>query len=295
MTTIRELLADVAPEHVALRRAWREVVRGLRSVRRSQGIDTRLDSSTRLQRALDSTPVLPREECLTVLTDTKCDLAALARQPGDSERDRLAVAVERRLLSLLPQQVEDPVTVTIRGWPPTLPTDIRAALLEPWLTHALSTSQSRDHTIMELPPDQATKVAHVLDGLALAGERIRVITELPPGTCLPPLPRQMRHQGPPRGRRPWMSHLDDEGRWSLTPRHIAVRQASHMEGPVVIDGTCGCGGQTAALALAGHTVLAIDRDPGRLALARRNLEELGVAEKVQWLQGDLWDLLPRLL
>ncbi|MHB8574912.1 MAG: methyltransferase domain-containing protein, partial [Dehalococcoidia bacterium] len=66
-------------------------------------------------------------------------------------------------------------------------------------------------------------------------------------------------------------------------RHTARRYAGFA---TVADLCCGIGGDT--IALAGVTrVIAVDRDPIRLALARANCDAYGVAERVTFLQAEV--------
>ena len=60
---------------------------------------------------------------------------------------------------------------------------------------------------------------------------------------------------------------------------------------VVADLACGLGGDALALA-AEHPVLAVDRDPLRLALARENARAYGVAARLQPVLADLATLPP---
>lgn len=55
----------------------------------------------------------------------------------------------------------------------------------------------------------------------------------------------------------------------------------------VADLGCGIGGDTIALAGAGAQVIAVERDPIRLALARFNVEVLGLGSRVCFLERDL--------
>lgn len=66
--------------------------------------------------------------------------------------------------------------------------------------------------------------------------------------------------------------------------HRAARLAPHGH---VADLGCGIGGDALALATAGARVLAVERDPLRLALARANAETLGLAQQMVFLQRDL--------
>lgn len=55
----------------------------------------------------------------------------------------------------------------------------------------------------------------------------------------------------------------------------------------VADLGCGIGGDTIALAGAGAQVIAVERDPIRLALARFNVEVLGLGSRVSFIERDL--------
>lgn len=60
----------------------------------------------------------------------------------------------------------------------------------------------------------------------------------------------------------------------------------------VADLGCGIGGDTIALADAGAQVIAVERDPIRLALARFNAEVLGLGSRVSFVERDLIRELP---
>jgi tRNA/tmRNA/rRNA uracil-C5-methylase (TrmA/RlmC/RlmD family) len=58
----------------------------------------------------------------------------------------------------------------------------------------------------------------------------------------------------------------------------------------VADLGCGVGMDAIALAKAGATVLAIERDPARLIFAQANAEVCGVADRINFRQGDVTTL-----
>lgn len=92
------------------------------------------------------------------------------------------------------------------------------------------------------------------------------------------------------------TRTDEEGRWSLTPELLAVRMgedAARALGPAarVLDAGCGIGGNTIGFARAGLRVLAVDRDPTRLAMARHNVRLYGVADRVTFRAGDATEAL----
>ncbi|XP_026168794.1 trimethylguanosine synthase [Mastacembelus armatus] len=93
--------------------------------------------------------------------------------------------------------------------------------------------------------------------------------------------------------------LDREGWFSVTPEriaeHIALRVAhSFSDSQLVIDAFCGVGGNAIQFALTGKRVLAIDIDPLRLDLAWHNAMVYGVADRIEFLQGDFLQLASRL-
>ncbi|XP_056148903.1 trimethylguanosine synthase-like [Lampris incognitus] len=93
--------------------------------------------------------------------------------------------------------------------------------------------------------------------------------------------------------------LDREGWFSVTPERIAEHIAqrikdSFLDSHLVIDAFCGVGGNAIQFALTGKRVLAIDIDPVRLDLACHNATVYGVADRIDFLQGDFLQLAPHL-
>ncbi|XP_051556273.1 trimethylguanosine synthase-like isoform X1 [Myxocyprinus asiaticus] len=92
--------------------------------------------------------------------------------------------------------------------------------------------------------------------------------------------------------------LDHEGWFSVTPekiaQHIALRVQESFSTELIIDAFCGVGGNAIQFALTGKRVIAIDIDAVRLALAQHNAEVYGVADRIEFLQGDFLQLAPRL-
>ncbi|XP_056246308.1 trimethylguanosine synthase isoform X1 [Seriola aureovittata] len=93
--------------------------------------------------------------------------------------------------------------------------------------------------------------------------------------------------------------LDREGWFSVTPERIAEHIALRVEHSfcgcqLVIDAFCGVGGNAIQFALTGKRVLAVDIDPVRLDLARHNAAVYGVADQIEFLQGDFLQLASRL-
>ena len=83
---------------------------------------------------------------------------------------------------------------------------------------------------------------------------------------------------------------------------VVHRLFSGCEGLVVVDGFCGAGGNTIQLALqpAIRWVLAMDKDPHKLQLARHNVQvyssvyDRQLLHKIAFLCGDYFELIPAL-
>jgi SAM-dependent methyltransferase len=94
---------------------------------------------------------------------------------------------------------------------------------------------------------------------------------------------------------------EDAGRMFFTPHGVeqstrasvaAYRAARMMELGVtsVADLCCGIGGDAIALARAGIRVLAVDRDPVTVAVARANADALGLADLIEVRESDVTDV-----
>ncbi|MCB9663081.1 MAG: methyltransferase domain-containing protein [Alphaproteobacteria bacterium] len=141
---------------------------------------------------------------------------------------------------------------------------------------------------------EAADLAARLRGLTLAGHAVTVDVQPP---LRRPAVRAARTEEARRMRAttPGFTHpgarLDEEGRRFLTPEALALelgRRADALLGPdrLVLDATCGCGGNALGFARAGLRVLACELDPERAALARHNARTYGVAERVEVLTAD---------
>lgn len=80
----------------------------------------------------------------------------------------------------------------------------------------------------------------------------------------------------------------------MTPEKIARHIAQRCQADVVIDAFCGCGGNSIQFALTCERVIAIDLDPVKLHCARENAKIYGVADRIEFILGDFFDLAPRL-
>lgn len=88
------------------------------------------------------------------------------------------------------------------------------------------------------------------------------------------------------------ARLDDEGRRSLTPEVLALRLGERAGGLRVIDSCAGAGGNAIGFARAGCTVVAIEINPARLAMARHNAQIYGVADRIEFICGDACTIVP---
>ena len=256
--TLRSLLRDAEPR-LPLKPAWAAFLQANRARRRA-GVEVRFGKRAEIERALDLAP--PTAEAVVELKT--------ALKQGDP------AAVERAL-AWVPRVRSEPVEVWVTGWPDGFPPELQRRLLRtpPGL----------------LAPTAAAALQREFDGFVLGGSVLRVQVGLGEGEVLPAVPRHLRGTPPRRGRTgPWLPHVDAAGRRFLTPEALAMRQAARVAelGPRVIDGFCGCGGNTVAFTRRGLEVTAVERDPARAALARLNAPGVDVRT------GDLGELLPDL-
>lgn len=82
------------------------------------------------------------------------------------------------------------------------------------------------------------------------------------------------------------TRLDEVGRFSLTPEALALQIGKSVAGRRVLDLTCGAGGNAIGFARAGCEVIAVERDPHRLELARHNARIYGVQARITFIRGD---------
>lgn len=95
--------------------------------------------------------------------------------------------------------------------------------------------------------------------------------------------------------------LDDESWYSVTPEKIAAHHARRLTAlsppggdSVIVDAFCGCGGNAIQFAHYASQVVAIDSNAPRLELAKHNASVYGVGEHIDFLAGDVHDVLPAL-
>ena len=59
-----------------------------------------------------------------------------------------------------------------------------------------------------------------------------------------------------------------------------------------MDGFCGVGGNAIQFAFTCERVIAIDIDPTKIELARHNAAVYGVADRIEFIVGDFFKVLP---
>jgi len=88
--------------------------------------------------------------------------------------------------------------------------------------------------------------------------------------------------------------MDLEGWYSVTPESIAIHIAERCRCDVIIDAFCGVGGNTIQFAMICSHVIAIDIDANRIECARHNAEIYGVADRIDFIVGNYFELCPYL-
>ncbi|KAJ4894896.1 S-adenosyl-L-methionine-dependent methyltransferases superfamily protein [Raphanus sativus] len=88
--------------------------------------------------------------------------------------------------------------------------------------------------------------------------------------------------------------IDEEGWYSVTHEEIAIKHAERCRGKVVIDCFAGVGGNTIQFAKVSSSVIAIDIDPVKVKMAMNNAKVYGVANYVDFVVGDFFQLAPSL-
>lgn len=95
----------------------------------------------------------------------------------------------------------------------------------------------------------------------------------------------------------WMT---DDAWFGVTPEPVANKIAEHVAAApesktVLIDTFAGAGGNTIAFARSGRweRIFAVEKDPSVLACAKHNAEVYGVANKIWWIEGDIFKVLKK--
>ena len=88
--------------------------------------------------------------------------------------------------------------------------------------------------------------------------------------------------------------MDAEGWYSVTPESIAIHLAERCRCDVIIDAFCGVGGNTIQFAMTCSHVIAIDIDEKRIECAKNNARVYGVEDRIEFIVGNYFELMPYL-
>lgn len=103
--------------------------------------------------------------------------------------------------------------------------------------------------------------------------------------------------------------IDEEGWYSVTPEIIADHIAKEAHAiaitnktgneakdgkTIILDAFCGVGGNTIQFSKYFDKVIAVDLDIGRLEMARHNATIYGVADRIEFVHGDVFKILPEM-
>jgi trimethylguanosine synthase len=183
--------------------------------------------------------------------------------------------------------------------------DVRVWPLPPWLdwrrllgSGSWTVTEQADRHLEasgKLERGAAADLAARLRGVGIGGSLLAI-------EILPPLHRKdLRRASDEEARRyrersvgfsRSSARLDDEGRRSLTPEALALRLGERADGLRVIDACAGAGGNAIGFARAGCTVVAIEINPARLAMARHNAKIYGVEDRIEFICGDACTVVP---
>lgn len=89
--------------------------------------------------------------------------------------------------------------------------------------------------------------------------------------------------------------LDEESWYSVTPEKIAKHIARRFKGKkLVMELFGGAGGNSIQFALQGAYVIAVEISASKIAIARNNAAVYGVADRIEFIQADVYQFLPLL-
>ncbi|CAG5114139.1 Oidioi.mRNA.OKI2018_I69.chr2.g8207.t2.cds [Oikopleura dioica] len=86
--------------------------------------------------------------------------------------------------------------------------------------------------------------------------------------------------------------MDRESWFSVTPEQIAQHIAERCRCELIVDGFCGVGGNAIQFAFTCERVIAIDIDPVKIEMARHNAAIYGVADRIEFIVGDYFKIIP---
>lgn len=84
--------------------------------------------------------------------------------------------------------------------------------------------------------------------------------------------------------------LDRESWFSVTPEKVAIYTAMRCQCDVIIDAFCGAGGNSIQFAKTCQQVIAIDIDEKKIEMAKHNASIYGVANRIEFIVGDYFEL-----
>lgn len=185
------------------------------------------------------------------------------------------------------------------------PFDVRVSPLPPWLDWRLllgpgkwnATEQPDGHLEVHaaLERGAAADLAARLRGVGIGGSLISV--EIHPQLHRKDLRKAhteeaRRYREGSTGFSRTSARLDDEAKRSLTPEALALALGERARGSRVIDACAGAGGNAIGFARAGCSVVAIEIDQSRIAMARHNAKIYGVADRIDFVCGDACAIVP---
>ncbi|XP_060848278.1 uncharacterized protein LOC132927703 isoform X1 [Rhopalosiphum padi] len=84
--------------------------------------------------------------------------------------------------------------------------------------------------------------------------------------------------------------LDDESFYSVCPEILSYHMAKRCKNDISLDPFCGAGGNIIQLAFTSKLVIAIDIDPFKIKLAQHNAKIYGVADKIEFIVGNFFEI-----
>ncbi|KAF0769305.1 trimethylguanosine synthase-like [Aphis craccivora] len=84
--------------------------------------------------------------------------------------------------------------------------------------------------------------------------------------------------------------LDDESFYSVCPEILSYHIAKRCKNDIALDPFCGAGGNIIQLAFTSKLVIAVDIDPYKIKLAQNNAKIYGVADKIEFIVGNFFEI-----
>ncbi|KAF0756403.1 trimethylguanosine synthase-like [Aphis craccivora] len=77
-------------------------------------------------------------------------------------------------------------------------------------------------------------------------------------------------------------------KFDMCPEVLSYHIAKRCRNNIVLDPFCGAGGNIIQLAMICKKVIAVDIEPNKIRMARHNAKIYGVAEKIEFIVGDIF-------